>query len=582
VSGRKSGAALDTGWARPREREGMRAAILEAAKRLMERNGADTLTLSAVAAEVGIARATIYGYFSSKQELFSQVAAFEGSREPSPEADTPPESATAELAETPAAEGPEPAGRTAPQSEEPSGENYQALMKAQADALHQIARRVIVPRSLMKDGTDTVLSRVEARLSVAEQTTSALEYRLEQQAKELTSQTEAVTGTLQQLLDRMNAFERRQQEAVAELRLGLHNLTVKEQAAKEQPAKDDMRMERPADPADELSFVPVGPLTSEAEPEPERQAEAEPKPEQSPPVHIAEDYLSSARRAAINAAQIVAEEKKPPRQIRLPRQLRRLARFVRLPKLRIRNKRRVWQILGLAALGVVLFDVVVLAIYPPSASSHEAVAAPVPAKPLSLTARAARGDVQAQLALGMRLLNGTGVQTNVEKGAQWLERAAAAGQPVAQNFTGVLYQTGTGVSADMPKAVKWYEAAAEHGNVKAMANLGKLFAGGWPEGTNYTKAAHWFGRAAALGDLDAQFDLAVLYELGEGVQRSIPQAYKWYSVAAMQGDKNAAARAALLKARLMPDVLRIVQADIAAFKPGKIDRAANAVPPVSR
>ncbi len=530
----------------------MRAVILEAANRLIERNGPEALTLSAVASEANIARATVYGYFSSRKDLFSQVgpASSEENGEPEAATDSPPADDTTEAAPTaetaiaessPALE----AEATAPAGE-PSGEEYQELMKAQADALHKIASRVIVPKSLMKEGTDSVLSRVEARLSVAEQSATKLERRMDEQAKELAGQTSAVTETLQQLQARLKAFEQRQQTAVAELRLDLHNLM--------HTGKDETHTVPPS-PADEPAIV------LEIPQEPEPQAEREPATETS----AADNYLSTARRAAIVASQIVVQQ--PPRRPPL------------LPKLRFGNKRRVWLILGLAALAVAAFDTFVLAAFPPRAATQERAVAPVPAKPYTVPARS---DAKAQLILGIRLLNGTGVATNVEKAAKWLERAAAAGQPVAMNFTGVLYQTGTGVPADMAKAIRWYEASAQHGNIKAMTNLGKLYAGGWAEGTDYEKAAQWFGRAAALGDVDAEFDLAILYERGQGVSRSIPEAYEWYAIAAARGDQNAETRAEMLAAQLTPDELQAAQTAIAAFKPSKIDRAANDVPPAAQ
>ena len=61
-------------WTLPRERQLMRARLLEIARQLIARNGEDALTLSAVANEADIAHATIYGYFSSKREMLAALA----------------------------------------------------------------------------------------------------------------------------------------------------------------------------------------------------------------------------------------------------------------------------------------------------------------------------------------------------------------------------------------------------------------------------------------------------------------------------------------------------------------------------
>lgn len=60
---------------RARERKLARAAILDAARRVAEREGAANLSLRAVAAEAGFAPAALYGYFANKSELLIALAA---------------------------------------------------------------------------------------------------------------------------------------------------------------------------------------------------------------------------------------------------------------------------------------------------------------------------------------------------------------------------------------------------------------------------------------------------------------------------------------------------------------------------
>src|SRR5215475_15759208 len=61
-------------WTLPRERQAMRQKLLEIAQHLIARDGEDAVTLSTVANEADIAHATIYGYFSSKQEMLNALA----------------------------------------------------------------------------------------------------------------------------------------------------------------------------------------------------------------------------------------------------------------------------------------------------------------------------------------------------------------------------------------------------------------------------------------------------------------------------------------------------------------------------
>src|SRR4051794_24430521 len=65
---------------RSRARNATRAAILQAARRIAERDGARNLSLRGVAAEAGFAPAALYGYFHNKDELMLALAADDLSR----------------------------------------------------------------------------------------------------------------------------------------------------------------------------------------------------------------------------------------------------------------------------------------------------------------------------------------------------------------------------------------------------------------------------------------------------------------------------------------------------------------------
>ena len=522
--GRKGTAAAIQAVAHRRDREDVRVQIVAAAQRLFDRCGAAGFTLSAVAGEAGLARATIYAHFSSRQNLLSQVSQpaapteLASAVEPTVAAE---QAATAEQASTP-----------------PPEDGFHEVMQAQAEALDELAKRVIVPKSLRREGTDAAISRVEARLSVAEQSCTALEKSIGEKLKAASSETAALAASLGEMRQRLDKFEERQQTAIAQLRLDVHNLARRDGEAT--PAVQTAVEAQPERP------VAVEPPTPEAEAQ----------VDETSPARVRQ-YLSNARQAAINAAQQEVTKPKPSGM-----------------RLKLRWLRRWrWPLIVAGALLVAVFDIYVFVRYQPARA--EAVR-PAPVVVQKVVKHRVLTPEQ-QLARGLRYLNGTGVATNVEKAAVWLERAAASGHPVAQNYVGVLYQTGTGVHANMATAMHWYEAAARNGNLKAMTNLGKAYAGGWAEGTDFTKAVEWFGRAAGFGDVDAQFDLAILYERGEGVSRSTAEAYKWYVIAGARGDANAASRALILASGLSPNELLAAQATAALFRPAKVDSAANDV-----
>jgi hypothetical protein len=77
----------------------------------------------------------------------------------------------------------------------------------------------------------------------------------------------------------------------------------------------------------------------------------------------------------------------------------------------------------------------------------------------SLERAAQGGDVDAQYALGVRLIGATrGVGDT--RAADWLRRAAERGNGLAQLELGRLYRSGVGVEADYVKAYVWLNLAA--------------------------------------------------------------------------------------------------------------------------
>ena len=558
-----SSAATKPRWSRPREREASRLAILDAARRLAELHGEAALTLSAVANEAGIARATIYGYFTGKGELLSQLSGQvasvpEPQSEAAPLAAAPKEDIPALASSEPNApvETPPPrddkAADAGGESKRPGApedsSGYGDMMRRQAEQLDKLAKRIIVPKAAMKEGTDGAIARLEARLRAIEQSLTDLEGRRSLDAKELADQIDLAIEGVQQRQARLENADNRQQLALAEMRLELLNLT-------------DRAKEIGREAAAGAAEHPEASVTQAAEFQPWKNSPASEtvEPNGASPENGQRAYLSSARRAAIDAAADTKENSEES------------------------GRRTHWRwlfgavVVAGASLGVAFnlhSDVAV----PAHQETQLVTQNKLQPQKRSVTALAKAGNAEAQMILGLKLLNGAGVAMNIERAAGWLERAASGGQPVAQETIGVLYQTGTGVVADMPKAIRWYEAAARLGNVKAMANLGKVYAGGWGEGTDFAEAARWFARAAGFGDVDAQFDLAVLYERGEGVPHSLSDAYKWYAIAAAQADRDAAKQAGIVARQLSPDELQAAKKAAADFKPSPVNRAANDTP----
>jgi len=195
-----------------------------------------------------------------------------------------------------------------------------------------------------------------------------------------------------------------------------------------------------------------------------------------------------------------------------------------------------------------------------------------------MMASAEIGDETAQAALGLAYLNGDGVAKDEVMAMRWLQEAADNGQAVAQYTLATLYARRDHALHDPATALHWFRAAAEQGNRMAMNNLAMFYAQGIGTEADTSEAAHWFQLAAALGYKVAQFNLAVLYERGDGVPLDRAEAYKWYAIAAAQGDPDALARATVLAPTLETATLEAVDAEVTAFAPAPLDPAVNATP----
>jgi localization factor PodJL len=436
--------------------------------------------------------------------------------------------------------------------------------RRQAEELEEIARRLVLPESALREGTDALIARLETRIRVLERSIASLESRHNAIADYSEQKLKPVSEEVQQLRRKTETVEDRLRREVSELRFSIHQLS----AGQERPSTEDSI---PYAATPETEIVSADPPAKSPHETPNKsETEVGQSPAQSEDSRLA--YLSAVRHSAKEGARQAAERESIEEEVSSARRRRLLAAagvaFV-----------------CLAAVGAMFklqpgLHGVPAAQSKPVAEPLQAVkAAPDPRAPLDrLTALANRGDARAELIIGLKYLKGDGAPADDAKAAHWIERAARAGNPVAENHLGTLYQIGRGVKADMPLAMHWYEAAALQGNRHAMSNLAVLYADGGGGARNLAEAARWFQRSANLGYVDAQFNLAVLFERGDGVPQSLLDAYKWYSIAAASGDAVAKSRAEAIATQVSPEELQAAQQEAAKFRPLPIDPAINDEP----
>lgn len=113
--------------------------------------------------------------------------------------------------------------------------------------------------------------------------------------------------------------------------------------------------------------------------------------------------------------------------------------------------------------------------------------------------RAASGDADAQLALGIRYQEGDGVIKNDTEAAKWFARAARSGLAEAQYRYGLALLEGRGVVQDYRAAFEWIKKTAELGYAPAQLSLGELYRFGTGTPVDKAHAYLWFNLAAAQG-----------------------------------------------------------------------------------
>ncbi|KAF9908661.1 hypothetical protein EC991_009589 [Linnemannia zychae] len=180
------------------------------------------------------------------------------------------------------------------------------------------------------------------------------------------------------------------------------------------------------------------------------------------------------------------------------------------------------------------------------------------------TAKASKGNVEAQVALGDMYREGSGVNKDLQAALDWFTKAADQEDPVAQFKIGTLYDNGEGVSRDHSKAEEWYLRAAKQGYSPAQRSLGSLYELGQgrlaEKDRDYKVAMEWYLQASNQGDAQAQYEIGRMFDHGVGVTQDNLKAKQWYLQAAENGHLGAKLRLQSLSAHVGTGTSRVVNA----------------------
>ena len=127
-----------------------------------------------------------------------------------------------------------------------------------------------------------------------------------------------------------------------------------------------------------------------------------------------------------------------------------------------------------------------------------------------------KGNLKAELNIGLMLLDGIGVSKDIEKGFKIIYKVAKEGLVDAYIALGDCYHYGKGVKTDFEKGFHWYKKAAKAGSMEGNYLLGIAYSRGFgvPR-LNYRKAKKYFRLAADQGHQLALEELNKLYEYNE-------------------------------------------------------------------
>lgn len=147
----------------------------------------------------------------------------------------------------------------------------------------------------------------------------------------------------------------------------------------------------------------------------------------------------------------------------------------------------------------------------------------------------------AMKSLGYLLMNGLGVEKDLEAAKFWLTRAAReGGNRRAMYNLGVLCSLKLPDTNSLAQAFQWYQQSADLGDAVACFELSNFYyRGGGVVETNLASYRAWRLKAAHLGATEAQYMMGVAYRTGEGVPKDVGNSVAWLRKAAAKNNPKA-------------------------------------------
>jgi len=164
---------------------------------------------------------------------------------------------------------------------------------------------------------------------------------------------------------------------------------------------------------------------------------------------------------------------------------------------------------------------------------------------VNLMPLAKSGVKNAQLALGIRYVLGSGAVRNYDEGIKWLNSESLKANKEALFYKGLAYE----YKKDYAKALDLYNLAAKQGFAPAITKIGQFHLSGTGVPKDYDEAIKWFNKAKDSNDVDALYYIGLMHELGKGFNKSYDEALTFYDKAISLGCTHATERIEYLKGK---------------------------------
>ncbi|SDZ94356.1 tetratricopeptide repeat protein [Selenomonas ruminantium] len=117
-------------------------------------------------------------------------------------------------------------------------------------------------------------------------------------------------------------------------------------------------------------------------------------------------------------------------------------------------------------------------------------------------------------------------EENIEKSIELLKMASDKGDATAMHELGMKYMNGDGVEEDYNKGIEFFEKSAQLGNADAMLDMGDAYFNGITFEKNTERAFEWYMKGADNGNAECMVIIAVRYVNGEWGEKNDKEAVR--------------------------------------------------------